>query len=72
MDVRVLIFPTRTHFHYDITVTRENPLLKTTLFSVCKIQEGRAESIKSAQQLAMMESRMILVRTLQHPAGTDG
>lgn len=37
-----------------------------------KLEEGRAESIKSAQQLAMMASRMISVRTLQHPAGTDG
>lgn len=55
-----------------VTVTRANPLLKSTLFSVCKIQEGRAESIKSAQQLATMASRMISVRTLQHPAGTDG
>lgn len=55
-----------------VTVTRAKPLLKSTLFSVCKIQEGRAESIKSAQQLAMMASRMISVRTLQHPAGTDG
>lgn len=49
-----------------------NPPQPSALLWVQTFQEGTAECIKSAQQLAAMASRMISVRTLQHPAGTDG